>query len=307
VMLYGLALGIWFSVGLVAMLFIHEIGHVIALRRKHLPTALPVFIPFLGAAIFAPNLGDRATEAYVGYGGPLVGSIAAIACFGLWAVSGGTSDLLLVISYAGVYINLLNLLPISPLDGGRICQAIGGWFTYIGIALTGFLVVESGEAGMMILLIIMLDSLVFSSFGRRSLIAIYLWVAMLILFTAGYRSEFVWVDVLDATFGAAITASYMWRDWSLALAEFKIYERFRRHVTDADLPPVPRDWFQRLRFAAQLNVTDSFDGATQRIMPPVRTRLYWLMAYLGLVLVLGVTVAVETAYLPRHMQPAAVD
>ena len=59
---YDLFIGPWMAIGLIAMLFVHEMGHVFAMRQKGLPTALPIFIPFLGAAIFAPVFGDRYTE-----------------------------------------------------------------------------------------------------------------------------------------------------------------------------------------------------------------------------------------------------
>src|SRR3989344_6518301 len=134
---YAFWLGPWFSVGFIAMLFIHEMGHVIALRLKGYPAPTMVFIPFLGAAIFAPAFQDREDEAYVGYGGPLLGSIGAAALFGVWFFleeSSTAAHLVLITSYVAVFINLFNLLPISPLDGGRITQATGRWFQYVGIA-----------------------------------------------------------------------------------------------------------------------------------------------------------------------------
>jgi Zn-dependent protease len=312
VIVYGLTLGIWFGVGLVGMLFIHEMGHVIALRQKHLPASLPVFIPFLGAAIFAPNMGDRATEAYVGYGGPFVGSIAALACFGLWAALGGTSDLLLVISYIGVYINLFNLIPISPLDGGRITQAIGVWFKYIGAVLAILLVIESNEPGMIFLLIIMLEAFEFSMFGR-SLVAICLWLTMLVLFAAGYNSQVFLIDFVDAMIGGLITALYVARDMSRANAVLETHEGLRlvqinvaadlhMPMEQASLTPIQRGWFQRMRFA-YTHQSDRSARTQERAMPPVKTRIFWLAAYLGLALVLGVTIATQNAYLPVHMQP----
>lgn len=85
--IYGWTYGPAFGVGLVSMLFIHEMGHVIAMRRVGMKTSAPVFIPFLGAVIFVPHIEDRAIEAYVGYGGPLLGSLAALVCMAAWAVT----------------------------------------------------------------------------------------------------------------------------------------------------------------------------------------------------------------------------
>lgn len=304
VITYGLTLGWGFGVGLVLMLFIHEMGHVIALRRKHLPASLPVFIPFLGAAIFAPDMGDRATEAYVGYGGPFIGSIAALACFGLWAALGGTSDLLLSISYLGVYLNLFNLLPISPLDGGRITQIVGDWFKYLGAALAIGLVVESGEAGMIFLLIVMLDGFPFGLFVRP-LAALCLCLAMLGLFALGYSAESVWVQALDVWAGGLLLGFYVLSDWNRAKIELRNHDQIRQYAlaTAQDdaliarvFPPVPEGWLQRLRFAR--NNRRPVESEPKRPLPPVRTRIGWLAAYVSLAMVLAVTIVVQTGYLP---------
>jgi|SRR3989344_7938443 len=120
---YAFLLGPWFGIGLVVLLLIHEMGHVIALRLRGYESSTPVFIPFLGAAIFAPKFTDRDNEAFVGYGGPLLGSIGAVALFAVWfflPTDSVAAQLVLITSYFGVYLNLFNMIPISPLDGGRI-------------------------------------------------------------------------------------------------------------------------------------------------------------------------------------------
>src|SRR5437868_2979104 len=78
---YAFMMGPWLAILFIALLLIHEMGHVIAMRLQGLPTATPVFIPFLGAAVFAPAFKTRSEEAFVGYGGPLLGSIAALMVF----------------------------------------------------------------------------------------------------------------------------------------------------------------------------------------------------------------------------------
>src|ERR1700733_275442 len=133
--LYGLWLGPWFAVGLISMLFIHEMGHIIALRIKGYETHGPVFIPFLGALIFAPKFNNRDTEAYIAFGGPLIETIGALACFAIWFFTGRTSEIFLLVSYVGVSLNLFNLIPVSPMDGGRIMQIVGAWVKYIGFGL----------------------------------------------------------------------------------------------------------------------------------------------------------------------------
>ncbi len=73
---YGLLFGFPFAVGLVVLLFLHEIGHVIQLRREGIKASAPLFIPFLGAIIAAKSMGkDAAAEARVGLAGPVLGTI----------------------------------------------------------------------------------------------------------------------------------------------------------------------------------------------------------------------------------------
>src|SRR5215831_1195148 len=112
-----------YAAGFIALMFAHEMGHYMAARQCGLNVGAPTFIPFVGAWI---NLKDQPhdvrIEAYVAVAGPLVGTIAAVAVY-LWGRS-TDSALLLAIAYAGLFLNLFNLLPVSPLDGGRITAII---------------------------------------------------------------------------------------------------------------------------------------------------------------------------------------
>jgi Zn-dependent protease len=116
---YAFAYGWRYAAGFVALLFCHEMGHFIAARQKGLPVGVPTFIPFVGAWINMKEMPkDVKTEAYVGIAGPVVGTVAAIACYFL--ARHFESRLLLALAYAGFFLNLFNLIPVSPLDGGRI-------------------------------------------------------------------------------------------------------------------------------------------------------------------------------------------
>ncbi|WP_068776436.1 site-2 protease family protein [Paenibacillus sp. FJAT-26967] len=129
---YALIAPLPFAIGLVAMIFIHELGHVFAAKRKGLPVSAPLFIPFLGALItMKRNPRDAVTEAYIAYGGPLLGTIGATACFGLGMYL--DSGILISIAYTGLFLNLINLLPIHPLDGGRISTAVTRWLWLVGL------------------------------------------------------------------------------------------------------------------------------------------------------------------------------
>src|SRR5665811_1948211 len=104
---YSLFWGWTFALGFVVLLFVHEMGHVIQLRREGIKASTPMFIPFLGAAIFSRSLGDNAlAEARVGLAGPVLGSLGAAVVAMVGALTG--SDLLLALAYVGFLINLFN-------------------------------------------------------------------------------------------------------------------------------------------------------------------------------------------------------
>ncbi len=122
-----------FAVGFVLLLLVHEMGHVIQLRREGVEASAPMFIPFLGAVISASSLGDdAAAEARVGLAGPILGSVAALVPLALWGITG--DDFWRALAYVGFFLNLFNLLPVLPLDGGRAMAALSPWVWLAGIA-----------------------------------------------------------------------------------------------------------------------------------------------------------------------------
>jgi Zn-dependent protease len=138
---YQLIFGWPFAVGFVLLLLLHELGHVFQLRREGIKASAPVFIPFLGAAIWSKSLGDdAAAEARVGLAGPILGSIATLVPLGIWLATG--EDFWRALAYIGFFLNLFNLLPVLPLDGGRAMAALSPWVWFAGfaglIALTFF-------------------------------------------------------------------------------------------------------------------------------------------------------------------------
>lgn len=136
---YALFFGWQFAVGLVVLLFIHEMGHALVLKHYGVPASAPIFIPFMGAIIGMKQLPKNAVmEAYVGLGGPVIGSLGAMAAWGIYQVTNNT--LFLVMAYVGVLLNLFNLLPVLPLDGGRAVAAISRWIWVAGfVGLVGLL------------------------------------------------------------------------------------------------------------------------------------------------------------------------
>jgi Zn-dependent protease len=129
---YALIFGWQFATGLVALLFVHEMGHVLVIRAKGLPASLPVFIPLLGAAVFMRRMPlNVKDEAEIAIAGPLAGSAGAALCYVLYGQTG--HPLWLALAYVGFFLNLFNLVPVSPLDGGRIAGAISRWIWPLGI------------------------------------------------------------------------------------------------------------------------------------------------------------------------------
>ena len=155
---YALLWGWQFAVGFVVLLLIHELGHVFEAKRQGLPVSAPMFIPFLGALITLKRLPDNAwAEAKVAIAGPILGSLGAAAFWGLGSAL--DSDLLRALAFTGFLLNLFNLAPISPLDGGRIVAAIHPALWLVGlVALVGLVIVAPNPILIIILLLGALES-----------------------------------------------------------------------------------------------------------------------------------------------------
>jgi Zn-dependent protease len=131
VVAYSWVFGWWYAVGFVGLIFAHEMGHYVAARQRGLNVGAPTFIPFLGAWIQLKDMPhDVETEAYVGVAGPLAGTLASLAVYFLAREQ--ASQLLLAVAYSGFFLNLFNLIPISPFDGGRVTAVISPRLWLIG-------------------------------------------------------------------------------------------------------------------------------------------------------------------------------
>lgn len=151
--LYATQWGWKFATGFVLLILVHELGHAIAMRREGIPASAPVFIPFLGAVIAMRGMPrDAWVEAKVALAGPILGSLGAwvVLAAGLWS----RQPLLIALGHVGALINLFNLIPVSPLDGGRAAGAFGKVFWVIGYALgIGALVVTRSPILFLVLLV----------------------------------------------------------------------------------------------------------------------------------------------------------
>jgi Zn-dependent protease len=135
---YAIAFGWKYAVGIVAMLFVHEMGHYIAARRRGLRVGLPMFVPFAFAWVKLEDVPhDAETEAHVALAGPLLGTVGAIAAYLLAHDQG--SGWLLAVAYTGFFINLINMIPLPPLDGGRITAVLSPRIWLLGVPIIGAL------------------------------------------------------------------------------------------------------------------------------------------------------------------------
>lgn len=131
---YALIWGWKFAAGFVVLLFVHEMGHVIQLRREGIKASAPLFVPFLGAFVGMKQMPDNAAaEARVGLAGPILGSIGCLVPLALWKSTG--NEFWQALAFTGFFLNLFNLLPVLPLDGGRAMAALSPWMWIVGFGL----------------------------------------------------------------------------------------------------------------------------------------------------------------------------
>jgi len=163
---YALVWGWKFALGFVLLIFVHECGHLLVARWFGLKVGAPMFIPFMGALIAlkeAPK--DAWMEAWVGIGGPLLGTVGAVACEGLFELTG--NPLFRALAYFGFFLNLFNLAPIGFLDGGRIVTALSPWLWLVGAAVMLVLMVLHPNFLIGLILIMSLPRL-WSLFRKKS-------------------------------------------------------------------------------------------------------------------------------------------
>ena len=168
---YAWIWGLPFAVGFVLLIFVHELGHVLELRRQGVPASAPLFIPFLGAVIGMKALPDDAwKEARVALAGPILGSLGAAVIWAIGAAQG--SDLLVAIAFVGFFLNLFNLIPLVPLDGGRAVGALHPALWLVGLVLmVGLVVVRPNP---ILILIVILGGLeLWRRWGERGEAAQY--------------------------------------------------------------------------------------------------------------------------------------
>ena len=135
---YALVYGPWFAVSLVVMILVHEMGHVVEIRRQGMHATAPIFIPFLGAAIFQrSHPTDALKQAQIGIAGPIAGTLGATAALALYAAT--QNEVLLLAAWLGFFLNLFNLVPVWQLDGAWVLAPVSKWFQAAGFAVVAAL------------------------------------------------------------------------------------------------------------------------------------------------------------------------
>ena len=131
---YALLFPVWFAVGFVVLIWVHEMGHVLQLKREGIKASAPMFIPFIGAFVAMKEMPKNAlAEARVGLAGPVLGTLGGLAVLGLYAWT--QNPLFLGLAYFNFLINLFNLAPMLPLDGGRAMGAMSPVFSLLGLVV----------------------------------------------------------------------------------------------------------------------------------------------------------------------------
>jgi Zn-dependent protease len=165
---YSFVGGPWFAVGLVLMIFVHEMGHVVEIRRQGMHATAPIFIPFLGAAIFQRSHAQSPMrQAQIGIAGPIAGTIGATAALLYYSQTHWV--VLLMWAYYGFLINLFNMIPFGMLDGGWILAPVSKWIQVAGLAALGYLWITGGISSLVIIIVILGLPVVLQRFRNKAL------------------------------------------------------------------------------------------------------------------------------------------
>jgi Zn-dependent protease len=151
---YALLWGWKFALGFVLLLLVHEMGHYVSARRQGMDVGLPTFIPFVGAWIELRSQPlSVAQEASIAFAGPFAGTMGA--CIVLAAALQAHSTWLMALAYSGFFLNLFNLIPVTPFDGGRIVAILSPKVWFIGAPLLVAFCFNSPSPPLIIILVML--------------------------------------------------------------------------------------------------------------------------------------------------------
>jgi len=155
---YSLFFGWTFALGFVLILLVHECGHVYQLRREGIRSSMPMFIPFVGALVMMREIPrDAGAEARVGLAGPVAGTVASLIPLGIYFLTGHI--FWEALAGLGFFLQLFNLIPALPLDGGRASAALAPKIWFVGLPAVALLALweyTQGYGGSFILVLVVL-------------------------------------------------------------------------------------------------------------------------------------------------------
>lgn len=173
--MFALSLGLWWlllgsiqmALGFFALIFVHEMGHVIAAKQKGLSVTMPTFTPF-GAYVQTERCRSASDEAYIKFAGPFLGGLASLVTMVAGAALG--NGMMIQVGVFGVFLNLFNLIPLDPMDGGGMSQAISKWFWIPGAALLAYVLIFVAGANVFNLIIgFLIAQQAFEALGQREI------------------------------------------------------------------------------------------------------------------------------------------
>ena len=211
--------GLPFSVGLVFLILIHELGHVAVNRRWGIKATAPMFLPFFGALILVKQFpANPLAESECGAGGPIGGLVASIICTIVWMATG--SPLWMGLAYISFAINLFNLMPMWQLDGAHIGAVFtpANWY-FVMIALLLWVIKIPSPLLWLVLVVALLFGIDSARRGRSQMappgvrarmVAVYLALCFSLGLGANllHTSAGPYVQQLQSTGGSAAAASH---------------------------------------------------------------------------------------------------
>ena len=158
VWVYAQYWGLPFALGFVLLIFVHEMGHAVAMHQQGIRFSAPVFIPFVGAVIAMRGMPRNAwVEAVVGIGGPVLGTVGAAVCLAVgWTTA---SAFWFALASTGFLLNHFNMIPVSPLDGGRVVGVLTRWLWVAGYVIGGLVFFTTRSPLVLLILLLGLATL----------------------------------------------------------------------------------------------------------------------------------------------------
>lgn len=140
ILVLGFVINFYYAVGYLLILIIHELGHYIAAKFLKIEVAFGGFTPF-GAYIVHGDTESCKENAFIAIAGPLFGLGLAFMYYLIYCFTG--SNTFFVLSFTSILLNLFNLVPVKPLDGGHVAETISPIICYIGLPFLAYMVIIS--------------------------------------------------------------------------------------------------------------------------------------------------------------------